>query len=132
YSLPCGASWRLGSYHRGRNSKRRKRCFGAESGLGPDAGGGGPLNFRVLPKSRRIEGVASHRPSSSRRKTHGESGDGWWSPHGGKVVVAARSPHHRKPPDQSGRWNPASRECREEKNRQEGLTTAADRKNKRP
>jgi transposase len=62
---------------------------------------------------------------SCRRKTQRESGDGWLHPHGEKVVGDARSQRHRKPPDRSRRWHSAPRECREEKNRQEGLTTAA-------
>src|SRR5215510_7606065 len=34
--------------------------------LGPGAGGGDPLNFRALQRSRRVDGVASYRTSRSR------------------------------------------------------------------
>jgi hypothetical protein len=50
--------------------------------LGGAIGERGPLYFRALQRSRRIDGVASYRPSSCRRKTQRASGDGWLHPYG--------------------------------------------------
>jgi hypothetical protein len=47
YSWRGGDSWRRGSSQRERTSKRHKRCAGAKAGLGPGAGGGGPVSFRA-------------------------------------------------------------------------------------
>jgi hypothetical protein len=73
------------------------------------------LNFRACEASRRIDGVASHRPSSPRQKTQRASGDGCLHPHGEQGVGDARSQRHRKPPDRSGLWDTALKECRGEK-----------------
>src|SRR5215470_17444202 len=82
YSLPSGAFLRLGEYPRVRYSKKYKCWAEAVSCLGLGAGGGGPLIYRACIARRRIDGVASHRSSSSCRKTQRESGDGGESPHG--------------------------------------------------
>src|SRR5215211_8127456 len=81
-SLPCGASSRREYYRKAPYSKRRRQACVAESPLDLGAGGGDPLNFRACQASRRIDGVASHRLSSSRQKTYRESGDGCLNPHG--------------------------------------------------
>jgi|SoiMethySBSTD1v2_1073268.scaffolds.fasta_scaffold285312_1 hypothetical protein len=73
------------------------------------------MNFRAFQISRRRDGVASHRTSRSRQKTHRESGDGCVHPHGEKVVGGNRPQHQRKPPDRSGLCDPSFKECRGEK-----------------
>jgi hypothetical protein len=97
----CGVFWKPGSSQRGRHAKRRRRCCGAESSLGPGAGGGDPVNFRALHRSRRRAGVASSRTAGSRHKTQRASGDGCVHPHGEKVVGDDGFPRHRKPPDRT-------------------------------
>jgi len=77
-------------------------------------------------RSRRIDGVASHRLSSSRRKTPRESGDGCVHPHGEKVVGDDGSQRHRKPPAQAGPCDTAPKECRAEKKGVRGLDNSGN------
>ena len=68
-------------------------------------------------------GVASHRPSRSRRKTQSEAGDGCWPPHGGKVVGDGRA--HAPGSHQPHRSQVTQCGAGKGKNCHEGLTTAA-------